>query len=85
MAEDGTCRKRIDREAYANEHAPPVPVKAGSVVLFSAWTWHHSKNNHTDDIRRAFIVSYQEATVPRGDTDQHKVLRPAPKEPINVS
>jgi phytanoyl-CoA hydroxylase len=85
MAEDGTCRRRIDREAYANEHATPVPVKAGSVVLFSAWTWHHSKNNHTDDIRRAFIVSYQEATVPRGDTDQHKVLRPARRERASVS
>jgi len=85
MAADGTCRRRIDREAYANEHAVPVPVKAGSAVLFSAWTWHHSKNNHTDNIRRAFIVSYQEATVPRGDTDQLKVLRPAPQEPVSAS
>lgn len=83
-ADDGACRKRIDREAYANEHAVPVPVPAGSAVLFSAWTWHHSKNNHTDDIRRAFIVSYQEATVLRGDTDQLKVLRPAPQEHLSV-
>ncbi|MGI8405943.1 MAG: phytanoyl-CoA dioxygenase family protein [Thermomicrobiales bacterium] len=76
-ATSGTCTKRIDREAYANEHAIAVPVKAGSAVLFSAWTWHHSKNNQTDTIRRAFIVSYQEATVSRGAGDQLRVLRPA--------
>ena len=28
-------------------------------------------------VRRAFIVSYQEAPVPRGNGDQYKVLRPA--------
>jgi ectoine hydroxylase-related dioxygenase (phytanoyl-CoA dioxygenase family) len=77
MVQWGTCRKKIDREAHANEHAIPVPVAAGSAVLFSAWTWHHSKNNQTDRVRRAFIVSYQEATVPRGAGEQWKVLRPA--------
>lgn len=85
IARTGTCTKRIDREAYANEHAVAVPVKAGSAVLFSAWTWHHSKNNQTDTIRRAFIVSYQEATVPRGAGDQLRVLRPASPEPVAVS
>lgn len=80
IASTGTCTKRIDREAYANEHAVAVPVKAGSAVLFSAWTWHHSKNNQTDTVRRAFIVSYQEATVPRGSGDQLRVLRPASPE-----
>lgn len=80
IADYGTCTKRIDREAYANEHAVAVPVEAGSAVLFSAWTWHHSKNNQTDTIRRAFIVSYQEATVPRGSGDQLRVLRPASPE-----
>lgn len=84
LADDGTCKKRIDREAYANEHAIQVPVRAGSAVLFSAWTWHHSKNNQTDTIRRAFIVSYQEATVPRGADDQWRVLRPAPQELVNA-
>ena len=84
IANYGTCTKRIDREAYANEHAVAVPVKAGSAVLFSAWTWHHSKNNQTDTIRRAFIVSYQEATVPRGSGDQLKVLRPASPELVEA-
>lgn len=84
LADNGTCKKRIDREAYANEHAIQVPVRAGSAVLFSAWTWHHSKNNQTDHTRRAFIVSYQEATVPRGADDQWRVLRPAPQVLVNA-
>lgn len=75
IAPTGTCVKKIDREAYANEHAVAVPVKSGSAVLFSAWTWHHSKNNQTDAVRRAFIVSYQEASVRRASGDQLKVLR----------
>ncbi len=76
--ETGTCQKRINRHEWAEQHAIPLPVAAGSVVLFSAWTWHHSKNNQTDRIRRAFIVSYQEATVPKGAGEQWKILRPAP-------
>ncbi len=75
--ETGTCQKRIDRWAYADEHAVPLPARAGSVVLFTGWTWHHSKNNVTDGIRRAFIISYQEASVPTGAGEQWKVLRPA--------
>lgn len=73
-----TCRKQINRHEYADRHAVPLPVRAGSVVLFSAWTWHHSKNNHTGQTRRAFIVSYQEATVLRGQGQQRRLLRPAP-------
>ena len=77
MVETGQCRKVIDREAYANEHAIPLHVSAGSVVLFSAWLWHHSKNNQTDRVRRAFIVSYQEGTLKKGAGEQWKLLRPA--------
>ncbi|GEM_PF-6770955 len=44
---------------------------------YNAWTWHHSKGNQTDGIRRAFIVSYQEATVPSGAGEQWKILRTA--------
>lgn len=59
------------------DDAIPRPVKAGDIMLFHARLWHHSKGNRTDRMRRAFIVSYQEATVPRGNGDQYKVLRPA--------
>ncbi|MGI8915910.1 MAG: phytanoyl-CoA dioxygenase family protein [Chloroflexota bacterium] len=81
MQETGTCQKRINRVEYADEHAVPVAVRSGTVVLFSAYTWHHSKNNHTDQTRRAFIVSYQEATAPRGAGDQRVILRPAEAPP----
>ena len=74
----GTCQRRVNRVEYADEHAVPLPVTAGTVGLFSAYTWHHSKNNATDRVRRAFIVSYQEATLGRGAGEQWKVLRPAP-------
>jgi ectoine hydroxylase-related dioxygenase (phytanoyl-CoA dioxygenase family) len=56
----------INRWGYADLYAVSLPARAGSGVLFSAWTWHHSKHNRTARTRRAFIVSYQEATVPRG-------------------
>lgn len=72
----GQCRRKLTKEDYANEHAVPVSVPAGSMVLFSAWTWHHSKTNRTDRVRRAFIVSYQEATVGR-HTAEWRMLRPA--------
>jgi ectoine hydroxylase-related dioxygenase (phytanoyl-CoA dioxygenase family) len=54
-----------------------VPARAGDVLLFSALLWHSSQGNRSDRLRRAFIVSYQEATVPLGNKDQWKVLRPA--------
>jgi phytanoyl-CoA hydroxylase len=72
----GTCLRKIDREEYAREHGIAVPVDAGDVVLFNAFTWHSSQGNETDRVRRAFIVSYQEATVPKGLGEQWKVLRP---------
>jgi phytanoyl-CoA hydroxylase len=74
----GTCQKRLTRHEYAEQHAIAIPARAGAAVLFTAWTWHHSKNNNTDRTRRAFIVSYQEATVAKGAGQQWKVLRPVP-------
>jgi ectoine hydroxylase-related dioxygenase (phytanoyl-CoA dioxygenase family) len=62
-------------EDMVAEGAIPCSVKAGSILLFSSDLWHHSKGNKTDQVRRAFIVSYQEATVLRGNADQWKVLR----------
>ncbi|CAG7615978.1 Ectoine dioxygenase [Paenibacillus solanacearum] len=74
---DGTCRKALVEEQVDLSQAKPVPMKAGSILLFNALTWHSSKGNETDQVRRAFIVSYQEATVPLGRGKQHIVLRPA--------
>ena len=76
----GQCRLSMDEaeiQEILDKQAVPVPVKAGSAVLFSALLWHGSKGNQTDAVRRAFITSYQEATVPRGNGDQWKILRQA--------
>jgi len=74
---NGTCRKALAEDQVDLSKAQPVPMKAGSILLFHALTWHSSKGNETDHVRRAFIVSYQEATVPIGRGKQHIVLRPA--------
>lgn len=74
---NGTCRKALDELQVDLSKAEPVRMKAGSMLLFNALTWHSSKGNETDHVRRAFIVSYQEATVPIGRGKQHIVLRPA--------
>jgi phytanoyl-CoA hydroxylase len=73
---NGTCRKALDEEQVDLSKAEPVPMKAGSILLFNALTWHSSKGNETEHVRRAFIVSYQEAKVPLGRGKQHIVLRP---------
>lgn len=73
----GTCRLSMDEASLDLSRAIPVPVRAGDMVIFSARLWHSSAHNDTDQIRRAFIVSYQEATVQGGNGAQWKILRPA--------
>ena len=73
----GACVRRLTPEEYANEHAIPMPLRAGSMLLFHGLLWHTSKGNGTDHARRAFIVSYQEATS-LADVGQKKLIRPAP-------
>ena len=75
----GQCRYSMDEDEIRevlDKQAIPVPVKAGSAVLFSALLWHGSKGNQTSTVRRAFITSYQEVG-PRGNGDQWKVVRAA--------
>jgi phytanoyl-CoA hydroxylase len=80
----GQCPQSMGPEDMEAEGAVPCPVKAGSILLFSSDLWHHSKGNQTDQVRRAFIVSYQEATVPRGNADQWEVLRGhRPSKPVS--
>lgn len=73
----GACVRKLTPEEYANEHAIPAPLPAGSLLLFHGMLWHHSKGNQTGRVRRAFIVSYQEATS-LADVGQRKLIRPAP-------
>lgn len=66
--------------AEGHEEVPgaiPCPIRAGNVLLFHALTWHRSLGNQTDQYRRSFIISYQDALATRGNGAQHKILRPA--------
>jgi len=71
---DGTCDLSIATE-FDLSAAVDVPLAADSMVLFSALLYHASNGNATDTRRRAFIVSYQEGTVGKGNGDQYRVLR----------
>jgi ectoine hydroxylase-related dioxygenase (phytanoyl-CoA dioxygenase family) len=72
------CRRRLSPEQFDFSRALPVPMRAGSALLFSALTWHHSKGNESDSVRRALIVTYEEATVRgRSAPGEWRILRPA--------
>lgn len=73
---EGTCNKALDVEIDLSKRVY-LPVKAGTAILFSALLWHGSDGNSTPHRRRAFIVTYQEATCSAGSPMQWKILRPA--------
>jgi phytanoyl-CoA hydroxylase len=76
IRKEGTCTLAMDVDINLNERVL-CPVKAGTMILFSSLLWHGSAGNQTNQRRRAFIVSYQEATVQGGNGRQWKVLRSA--------
>jgi ectoine hydroxylase-related dioxygenase (phytanoyl-CoA dioxygenase family) len=59
---DGTLAHRttpVGEECWGDwEAAVDVPVRAGSIVVFSSLTPHATKRNTTDDVRKAYIVQY---------------------------
>jgi phytanoyl-CoA hydroxylase len=69
----GTLRHRetpIGFECWGDEaHAVMVPVRAGSIVVFTSLTPHYTGRNTTDDVRKAYIVQYAPdgAVARRGD------------------
>jgi ectoine hydroxylase len=73
----GQCKLSFDPVQAEIAGAVCPPVKAGSLVLFNALTWHSSGPNPSDRLRRAFIITYQEATVMGGNKDQWRILRSA--------
>jgi phytanoyl-CoA hydroxylase len=70
---DGTlahCSTPIGEECWGDwSAAVEVPVRAGSVVVFSSLTPHATKLNTTDAVRKAYIVQYipDGAVALRGD------------------
>ncbi len=59
---DGTLEHRdtpIGFECWGDHDAAvDVPVRAGSIVVFSSLTPHATRANQTDDVRKAYIVQY---------------------------
>jgi phytanoyl-CoA hydroxylase len=72
----GHCELAFAHGTSQVDGAVPVPVKAGTVLLFHALTAHRSLGNRTSHPRRSFIISYQDAITNRGNEDQHQILRP---------
>jgi len=57
---DGTLGALFTDPAYFDEDDQvPVEVPAGSVVFFSPHTVHGSQPNESDQLRRAFVITYQ--------------------------
>jgi ectoine hydroxylase-related dioxygenase (phytanoyl-CoA dioxygenase family) len=59
---NGTLRHRntpIGFECFGDESASELaPIRAGSMVVFSSLTPHHTGVNITDDVRKSYIVQY---------------------------
>lgn len=73
----GTCNLAFAEGTENIPGAIPCHIKAGSILLFHALTWHRSLGNSTSSHRRSFIISYQDALALQGNGEQHKILRPA--------
>jgi len=58
-------------------------ISAGSIVLFSNKLCHSSLGNHTGRHRRAFILTYQEATVSHGKDGNFTILPADSTQPLN--
>ena len=61
----GTLRHKntpIGFECFGDEaQSVLAPVRAGSIVVFSSLTPHHTGVNQTDEVRKAYIVQYAPA------------------------
>jgi ectoine hydroxylase-related dioxygenase (phytanoyl-CoA dioxygenase family) len=67
-----------------HETAVQVPVRAGSVVVFSSLTPHATGVNITDDVRKAYIVQYchGDAVIVHGDGRREPQTDPARQFPV---
>jgi phytanoyl-CoA hydroxylase len=81
---DGTLAHRstaIGEECWGDwQAAVEVPVRAGSVVVFSSLTPHATKRNTTDEVRKAYILQYipDGAVIRRGNPAAGPATRTEP-------
>ncbi len=92
---DGTLEHRttaIGEECWGDwDLAVDVPVRAGSVVVFTSLTPHATRCNDTDEVRKAYIVQYvPDGAVardgdPSGAGTQRELVDPALNPPVLVA
>ncbi|MCB1706238.1 MAG: phytanoyl-CoA dioxygenase family protein [Halioglobus sp.] len=52
-------RLYTDMERFQGQEPVPIEVPAGSVIFFHVHVIHGSKGNHTDESRRAMVLTFQ--------------------------
>ena len=57
---------QIPEKLFKSEHAMPIPMKKGDVLLFSKKTVHSALPNLSDQIRWSFDLRYQPVGQPTG-------------------
>ena len=70
----GACRLSFAHGLEELPGAIEIPVRAGDLIIFSSRLQHSSRGNHTDQHRRAFILTYQEVVAA---SDEFEILRAA--------
>jgi ectoine hydroxylase-related dioxygenase (phytanoyl-CoA dioxygenase family) len=68
-------RLYTDVESFAGADPVPLEAPAGSVVFFHGDIIHGSQSNRSDACRRALVLTYQPAGLPRW---QHEDIRAIP-------
>lgn len=58
---DAFGANEIDAAAYADVEMQPLPLQAGSIVMFGSFLVHQSEPNRSTKQRRALLFSYQPA------------------------
>ena len=64
-----------DPDCFSEQDAVPMVVPAGSLIFFSAHSIHGSGVNHTDDARRAIILTYQPGGFPTLKSRHNRSVR----------
>ena len=62
------------------EDAEPLPVRAGSIAVFSSLTPHRTGPNRTEDVRKSYIVQYAPSGAMRIDLDSSGNRQETPQD-----
>jgi hypothetical protein len=76
--EDRGVLGRLYTDPAQLEAQPPVPIEApaGSVIFFDGYVVHGSRSNSSEGSRRALVITYQPAGLPRWKTPGVRPVAP---------